>query len=62
MNRLDLIQVSGKYPPPEGESDILGVEGTVMVVTTLIWLMIKKTDRFSFSYGDPFQAATPLYI
>lgn len=27
VNRLDLIQVSGRYPPPQGESDILGVEG-----------------------------------
>ncbi len=30
VNRLDLIQVGGKYPPPEGESDILGVEGTYL--------------------------------
>lgn len=27
MNRLDLIQAVGKYPPPPGESNILGVEG-----------------------------------
>ena len=27
VNRLDLIQVCGRYPPPQGESDILGVEG-----------------------------------
>ncbi len=27
VNRMDLIQVSGKYPPPPGDSDILGVEG-----------------------------------
>jgi len=27
VNRMDLIQVAGKYPPLPGESDILGVEG-----------------------------------
>ena len=27
VNRLDLIQAAGKYPPPPGESNILGVEG-----------------------------------
>lgn len=27
VNRLDLIQAVGKYPPPPGESNILGVEG-----------------------------------
>lgn len=26
VNRLDLLQAAGKYPPPPGESDILGVE------------------------------------
>ena len=24
---MDLIQVAGKYPPPHGDSEILGVEG-----------------------------------
>lgn len=24
---MDLIQVAGKYPPPPGDSEILGVEG-----------------------------------
>ena len=27
VNRLDLLQAHGKYPPPPGESEILGVEG-----------------------------------
>lgn len=31
MNRLDLIQAAGKYPPPPGESGILGVEGIAIV-------------------------------
>ena len=26
VNRLDLLQAAGKYPPPPGESEILGVE------------------------------------
>lgn len=26
LNRADLLQVAGKYPPPPGESDILGME------------------------------------
>ncbi len=26
LNRADLLQRAGKYPPPEGESDILGLE------------------------------------
>ena len=26
LNRADLLQRQGKYPPPEGESDILGLE------------------------------------
>ena len=26
VNRMDLIQVAGKYPPPPGDSEILGVE------------------------------------
>ena len=27
VNRLDLSQVKGQYPPPPGDSEILGVEG-----------------------------------
>ena len=26
VNRADLAQAQGKYPPPEGDSDILGLE------------------------------------
>ena len=26
VNRADLVQAAGKYPAPEGESDILGLE------------------------------------
>ncbi len=26
VNRLDLLQVRGQYPPPPGDSDVLGVE------------------------------------
>ena len=26
VNRLDLLQAAGRYPPPPGESEILGVE------------------------------------
>lgn len=34
LNRADLLQVAGMYPPPEGASDVLGMEfaGTVMGV------------------------------
>ena len=28
VNRLDLLQAKGSYPPPQGASEILGVEGT----------------------------------
>ena len=27
VNRLDLLQVLGRYPPPPGDSEVLGVEG-----------------------------------
>ena len=27
VNRLDLLQAVGRYPPPPGDSEILGVEG-----------------------------------
>ncbi|WP_184039670.1 NAD(P)H-quinone oxidoreductase [Chitinivorax tropicus] len=35
LNRLDIFQRQGRYPPPEGASDILGLEvaGTVVAVT-----------------------------
>lgn len=32
VNRLDLIQAVGKYPPPPGESDILGVESITLIL------------------------------
>lgn len=32
LNRADLLQRQGKYPPPEGESDILGLELSGQVV------------------------------
>ena len=35
VNRLDLLQAAGKYPPPPGESDILGVEGSEQAGTEL---------------------------
>ena len=37
MNRLDLYQAAGNYPPPPGESEILGVEvaGEIVQVGTL---------------------------
>lgn len=34
MNRADLLQKSGKYPPPEGVSPILGLEMAGVVVET----------------------------
>ena len=34
LNRADLLQRQGKYPPPEGESDILGLEMAGEVVET----------------------------
>jgi len=37
VNRLDLMQAHGQYPPPPGESEILGVEvaGTVEELSPL---------------------------
>ena len=35
VNRLDLLQAAGMYPPPPGDSDVLGVEGTVNPVSPL---------------------------
>ena len=36
VNRADLLQAAGRYPPPPGASDILGMEvsGTVAAVGT----------------------------
>lgn len=32
VNRADLVQAAGKYPPPEGESDIIGLECAGVIV------------------------------
>ena len=32
MNRLDILQRQGTYPPPPGASDIMGVEFSGVVV------------------------------
>jgi len=32
VNRADLLQRRGFYPPPEGESDILGLEAAGVIV------------------------------
>lgn len=34
VNRADLLQAAGKYPPPPGESDVLGLECTGRVVAS----------------------------
>ena len=34
LNRADLLQRQGKYPPPKGESDILGLEMAGEVIET----------------------------
>lgn len=31
LNRADVLQRQGKYPPPKGESDILGLEASGVV-------------------------------
>lgn len=42
VNRMDLIQVAGKYPPPPGDSEILGVEGNFSCMAALhLWLSNK---------------------
>lgn len=46
LNRADLMQKAGKYPPPEGESPILGLEmaGTVISAGSKV-SKFKKGDR-----------------
>jgi putative PIG3 family NAD(P)H quinone oxidoreductase len=46
LNRADLLQRRGKYPPPKGESDILGLEcsGVVREVGTAV-SRVKPGDR-----------------
>ena len=35
---MDLLQVAGKYPPPPGDSGILGVEGAVqLAIEVKVW-------------------------
>lgn len=46
LNRADLLQVSGHYPPPAGASEILGLDVAGIVVAT----GEKVTD---FAVGDP---------
>jgi tumor protein p53-inducible protein 3 len=45
LNRADLLQVDGKYPPPPGESEILGLD----VAGTIIEVGSEVTD---FEVGD----------
>jgi tumor protein p53-inducible protein 3 len=45
LNRADLLQKAGKYPPPEGESPILGLEMAGVVVST-------GSDVSRFKAGD----------
>ena len=49
MNRLDLMQAAGKYPPPVGESAVLGVEvsGSVAELSPLAAekTELKKGDK-----------------
>ncbi|XP_064392208.1 quinone oxidoreductase PIG3-like [Halichondria panicea] len=48
VNRLDLIQVGGKFPPPQGESDILGVE----VAGTVVEMTQTASEQTSLKTGD----------
>jgi hypothetical protein len=46
LNRMDLLQAKGKYPLPEGTSDILGVE-----VTTTINKNMHHTHNMIVAYA-----------
>jgi len=46
LNRADLLQKAGKYPPPEGESPILGLEMAGVVES--VGLEVSKFEK-----GDP---------
>ncbi|XP_019863154.1 PREDICTED: quinone oxidoreductase PIG3-like, partial [Amphimedon queenslandica] len=48
VNRLDLLQVRGLYPPPPGESEILGVE----VSGTIVSLSPLAGSNSGFKIGD----------
>ena len=38
VNRLDLLQAAGRYPPPPGDSQILGVEGKCVQPSEIVRL------------------------
>ena len=38
VNRLDLLQAAGRYPPPPGDSQILGVEGKRVQLSEIVRL------------------------
>ena len=42
LNRADVSQRMGKYPPPPGESTIIGLEMYVIVVKRIISIMISR--------------------
>ncbi len=46
MNRLDLLQRKGQYPPPPGASEILGVEGYCFDFCIDNFLMTKFLSQF----------------
>jgi len=48
LNRADLLQRQGKYPPPKGESDILGLEMAGEIVA--------RDDNSSWQLGDKVMA------
>lgn len=53
LNRADLLQRRGKYPPPSGESDILGLEcaGVVSAVGAAV-TTVKQGDRVMSLLGS----------
>jgi NADPH:quinone reductase-like Zn-dependent oxidoreductase len=57
VNRADLLQAKGLYPPPPGESEIMGLEmaGVVSAVGDQVKgrkiMLLQMPDRWSFSQG-----------
>ena len=49
VNRMDLIQVAGKYPPPPGDSEILGVEGLYLYISSALF---RDQNRETSCYGS----------
>jgi len=45
LNRADLLQRQGKYPPPDGESDILGLEMAGEVIESDTYSRWQKNDN-----------------